>query len=120
MAEPGLTQLIQFGPTVVMLGLLLWCVIKLAPMWKEVRLRELDVREQEGVAKGQQAGALNQLADALREIAVEQRRATEELTIMQRVNNDSSSQLRYSVDTLSQRVDSLEKKETLNTQPQTS
>lgn len=105
----ALTQLIQFGPTVVMLALLLWCLIRLAPMWKEIRLRELDVREQESVAKGQQAGALNQLADALKDIAVEQRRATEEIGIMQRVSNDSADQLRRSVNALSERVESLEK-----------
>jgi hypothetical protein len=106
----ALTQLIQFGPTVVLLALILWFVIRLAPMWKEIRLKEMDMRTEENVVKGQQASALSQLAGALKEIAVEQRRATEEVGIMQRVTNDTADQLRTSVNTLSQRVDSLEKK----------
>lgn len=106
------SQLIQFGPTVVLFALALWFLIRVAPMWKEVRLKEIELRGEENVVKGQQATALSQLAGALKDIAVEQRRATEELGIMQRVNNDSADQLRHSVNALSQRVDSIEKKET--------
>lgn len=103
------SQLIQFGPTVIILALILWFLIRVAPMWKEIKLKDIDARIQEADVKGQQANALSQLADALRGIAVEQRRATEEIGIMQRVNNDSADQLRVSVNVLSQRVDSIEK-----------
>ena len=99
------SQLIQFGPTVVLAALILWGVIRLAPIWKEVRLREIDLRMDENVVKGQQAAALGQLAGALTNIAVEQRKATEEVRILSRVNADSADELSLNVRQLSQRVD---------------
>lgn len=103
------SQLIQFGPTVVMLALFFWFVIRLAPMWKEIKLRELDVRLEENGVKREQASALGQLAEALRSIAVEQRKATEEVGIMQRMNADSSDNLSSNVKALTQRVDVIQK-----------
>jgi Mg/Co/Ni transporter MgtE len=103
-----LTQLLPYGPTVIMLALVLWTVIRLSPMWKELRLRELDVREQESLSKGEQASALNRLADVVKDIAVEQRRATENIEIMQRVNADSNERLAHNVHSLMERLDTVE------------
>lgn len=107
---PGWVQLIQFGPTVVMLALILWFLIRVAPMWKEVKLRELDIRAEENVVKNNQSNALSSLAGALKEIGVDQRRATEEVSILQRVNADTSDQLSNSVKLLTQRIDSIDER----------
>ncbi len=68
------------------------------------------MRSEENVVKREQACALGQLADALKDIAVVQRRATEEVGIMQRMNADSSDQLSNSVKALTQRLDVVQKK----------
>ncbi len=108
-------ELIQFGPTVVLLALILCTIIQLAPVWKEVKIKELEMHSEDNVVKGEQANALGQLANALKEIAVEQRRATEEVGILQRMNNDNADQLSNNVRGLTQRVDSLEKNKDLVT-----
>lgn len=102
-------QLIQFGPTVVLLALVLWFLIRMAPMWKEIKLREMELRSEENGVKREQASALGQLAEALQSIAVEQRKATEEVGIMQRMNADSSDNLSSNVKALTQRVDVIQK-----------
>jgi hypothetical protein len=104
------SQLIQFGPTVVLLALILWFLARALPVWKELRLKEMELRSEESVVKGQQAVALGQLAGALTDIAVEQRRATEEVKILQRVNADSADDLTHSVRALTQRVDGIQQR----------
>lgn len=106
-------ELVQLGPTVVLLALILCTIIWLAPVWKEVKIKELEMHSEDNVVKGELANALGQLANALKEIAVEQRRATEEVSILQRMNNDSADQLSNNVRGLTQRVDSLEKNKQL-------
>jgi hypothetical protein len=101
-------QLIQYGPTVVILAMILVFLIRILPSWKEVRLRELDLRGEENVVKREQAGALSQLAGALTHIAVEQRRATEEVGILQRYHSDSNDRLANNVHGLTERLDKLE------------
>lgn len=107
-AELAWSQIIQLGPTVVILALILIFLIRVAPTWKEIRLKELELRGEENVVKREQAGALTQLAGALKEIAVEQRRATEEVNILQRVNSDSNDRLSHHVHTLTERLERLE------------
>jgi hypothetical protein len=106
----GWREAIQFGPTVVILFMLLVFLIRIAPIWKEVRLREIDMRAEENVVKREQAGALGQLANVLQVIAVEQRRATEEVTISQRVNASTANELNVNVKRLMQHVEELDKK----------
>ena len=105
---PGWAQIAQFGPTVVLLALILAFLVRIAPMWKEIRLKEIDLRADENVVKREQAGALSQLAGALKDIAVEQRRATEEVGILQRANNDTNDRLVHTVQGLTERLDKVE------------
>ena len=98
-------DLTGYGPTLVILGLLVFLTLRLAPTiketilaladkWKEVRMRQMDVDEKI-------AGVLGGLGEVLRAIAVDQRRATESLEVLQRVND-------LDLQTLSDRVERLE------------
>ncbi|MET0466903.1 MAG: hypothetical protein ABW007_27325 [Chitinophagaceae bacterium] len=106
--EAGWAQAIQYGPTVVLLLIILGFLVRIAPMWKEIRLKEIDMRGEENVVKREMAGALTQLATALKDIAVEQRRATEEVSITQRVNSDMNERLAQNVQSLNERLDRVE------------
>lgn len=101
-------DVIQYGPTTIILFMLLVAIIRLAPVYKEIRLREIDVRAEEAQAKREQATALGQLATVLQSIAVEQRRATETIEILQRVNADSNDRLSQNVHSLTERLDRIE------------
>jgi hypothetical protein len=101
-------QIVGYGPTVILLALILWFLLRMAPMWKEVKLKELDIRTEENKVKSEEAAALNALASVLKDIAVEQRRATESIEISQRVNADSAEKISQSVSLLARRVDGLE------------
>lgn len=102
------SQALLYGPTTVMLALILLFLIRLAPVWKEVQLKKIEAGREETVVKHEQAAALGQLAGALKEIAVEQRRATEEVGILQRVNAETADQVSVSVKQLSRRLDDME------------
>ena len=103
-------DLFQYGPTVILLALVLWFLLRALPIWKEVKLKELDLRGEENQAKLQQSDALGRLADVLKDIAVEQRRATENIEISQRVNAHSAEQLSVQVGVISKRVDQIEQR----------
>jgi len=103
-----ITQILTYGPTAVLLALLLATILKLAPTWKEVRLRELDIRAGESAIREKEAEALGRLAEVLQSIAVEQRRATETIEILQRVNADASDSLSGNVRLLTDRIASIE------------
>jgi preprotein translocase subunit SecD len=116
-------QLALYGPTTILLGLLfvfiLRLVHKMGPSWEKIKLRELDVREAEVKVKGEQAAALGQLgqgitqmAETLKEIGVDQRRATETIKILQRVNADTSDQMTRNMAVLTDRIDRFERRET--------
>jgi hypothetical protein len=117
----GWKEAIQFGPTVVILFMILAFLIRMAPIWKEVRLREIEMRGEENVVKREMAGALGQLGNVLQVIAVEQRKATEEVTISQRVNASTAHELNVNVKRLAQHVEELDNKfESINSQKEKS
>jgi hypothetical protein len=109
------TQFLAFGPGFVALVLILIFLLRAMPTWKEVKIREIELREAEVKVRGAEAEGLTTLADVLRSIAVEQRRATETIDILQRVNADASERLTQNVSgltrdliTLSARLSALE------------
>ena len=104
----NLKDLVTWGPAVVQLGLVIVFLLRIAPTWKEVRLRELELRAREGEFREKEAAALGKLADVLQSVAVEQRRATETIEILQRVNADASDNLIHNVRTLTERVTKIE------------
>jgi hypothetical protein len=104
----NLDKLWSWGPALIQLGLVLVFLIRVAPTWKEVRLRELDIRASEGAIREKEAEALGRLADVLQSIAVEQRHATETIKILQRVNADASDHLTTNIRLLSDRITQIE------------
>lgn len=109
-SAPIWLQYWNYGQTVVLLGMILAFVLRALPHWKEVRLRDADVKSEDNVIKREQAVALGQLADALKDIAVEQRRATENIEISQRVAADTSERVSSSVAVFHHRIEALEEK----------
>jgi methyl-accepting chemotaxis protein len=109
-------QLAAWGPTLVMLALVLAFLLKIAPTWKEIKLRELSVREAEANARSEQAAALSQLgtgvsqmSGTLKDVAVEQRRATDSVKILQRVGADTADQMVRQMAIITDRVERIER-----------
>ena len=113
----GLSEIKNFAPTIVIVFVAIWGVIKLAPTWREVKLRELDIREKEVAQREQQSVAIQALAECTRDIALEQRHATEALRIAERVNiregeklGDTVLEVKEAVHLVAARVDAVELK----------
>ena len=96
------------GAVLLLVVVILGFILKALPTWKEVKLAEIKVRDKESEALGQLSGSLGQLGIVINEIAVEQRKSTDNLLILQRVNAKESSHLSESVNILSGRLDKLE------------
>jgi hypothetical protein len=78
------------------------------PVWKEVRMADATARETQAKALGELALSQTQLANVVKDVAVEQRRATDSVMILQRVNANESQNITASVDLLVERMDTLE------------
>jgi hypothetical protein len=122
-SEISWPQVALWGPTIIILMLVLGFLIRMAPIWKDVRFRELEVREKENETRGQIAQSLTQLgagltalgtglgemSGVLRDVAVEQRKATEVLEIIQRYQVDRDDQLDFKVRALDERIVKIER-----------
>lgn len=104
------------GQTLLILLALIYFAIKAMPTFKELRIREFEVRENESKTQGQIASALVQIANSLnqnsetiKEIAIEQRRATDAVKLLQRVNADSANLQSQAFAILEDRVNRLER-----------
>jgi methyl-accepting chemotaxis protein len=130
------SQIALFGPTVVILAMLLWFLLKALPTWRELKLKEFETRESEAKAKGEQATALKSLGDSLgglgqalggmgqalgglgvalsknsdvlASVAIEQRRATDAVRLLLRVKTQSTEHLTASVEDLTARLADIE------------
>jgi hypothetical protein len=116
-----LGPMLQYGPTIILLILILGFLLRALPAWKEVKLKELDLKGTDIETRGQEAKALEALAIVLRDVAVEQRKATEEtkratetIDILQRVNSDVNDRLAASVAFLNDRLERIEKMDNLS------
>lgn len=85
------------GISFVILVILLVVVMKLAPTWKEVKLKEIDGRDIDAKARIRQSDALESVAKVLYEVAVEQRRASDSVKILQRVNSTKAEDLEAAI-----------------------
>lgn len=81
----------------VILVLLLVVLVKLAPMYKEIKLREIDSRDKDSEARVAQSQALESVSTILYAVAVEQRRAGDSVKILQRVNTTKAEDLEAAV-----------------------
>jgi Na+/phosphate symporter len=105
--DPGLSELKNFAPTIIIVLIVAWSTMKIVPQRKEVRLRELDVQEKGIAAQVEIAVAVSKLADVSEKIAVEQRQATEIIEVAQRVNVNSNEKLTHAVDELGRSLEVL-------------
>lgn len=107
---------------VLLVFLFLGFLLKALPTWREIKIAEFTVRTKEAEASGQLsisltsfanaqnqlANALGQLGETVKDIAIEQKKATDNVMILQRVNANESEKLSNSVDNLIERMDTLE------------
>lgn len=105
--DPGLSEIQNFAPTIIIVLIVAWATLKIAPIRKEVKLRELEVREKEIAAQVESAVATAKLSGVLENIAVQQRQASEVIEVAQRVNAHSNERLAHAVDELTHTVDVL-------------
>jgi hypothetical protein len=117
------SQLYLYGPTVVILAMVLAFMLRALPTWRVMKTRELDIRELEAAARSKEAdaltslggslaglgNALNQNSQVLGNVAIEQRRATDAIRLLQRVNGDSTERLRVTVEDLVSRMADMER-----------
>jgi hypothetical protein len=85
------------GISFTVLVILLVVLLKLAPTWKEVKLKEIDSRDKASEASVAQSKALESVANVLYEVAVEQRRASDSVKVLQRVNSTKVDDLEVGV-----------------------
>lgn len=115
------TKIADQGIAIAVLALILFFVIilvtKILPSWERIRTAEVESVKAQAAALGllgstigQLSGSLNQMGDVTKEIAVEQKKATENVLILQRVSTAQSNNLAESVDNLSERIEKLEEK----------
>ncbi len=111
----GWDKIIALPAAVLVLVLILIFVLRALPSWKEVKLAEIKVREVEADSRTQEASVFGKLSDTLgsmsslmERITIDQRRDTEKMHILQRVNADASDKILSKLDTLDQMADSLE------------
>jgi|ERR1041385_5881761 hypothetical protein len=85
------------GISFVVLIILLVVLLKLAPTWKEVKLKEIESRDKASDASVAQSKALESVANVLYEVAVEQRRSSDSVKILQRVNSTKADELEAAI-----------------------
>ena len=106
--QPAWLPYFNYGQTVVLVVVILGWALRALPYWKEVRMRDADVKSEDNVVKREMAVALGRLADVLKDIAVEQRRATESVEITQSVAADTSERLSNSLAVVTHRIETVE------------
>lgn len=119
---PGWEQWIGDSVVVLLVCVFLAFLLKALPTWKEIKIAEFNVRTKEAEASGQLsvsltsfaqaqnqlANALGQLGETVKDIAIEQKKATDNVLILQRVNANEAQNISQTVDTLIERLDTLE------------
>lgn len=111
----GWEQILSLPAAIVVLILILLAVLKAMPHWKEIKLAEISVREKEAESRvnessvfAKMSDALNSISTVLQTITVEQRRDSERLHLLQRVNADTNDKILArldSLDNLSHQID---------------
>jgi hypothetical protein len=107
MNEISWDKIIGQGPVIVLVALFLFFLWRTLPSWlttwQAVKLADASAREK-------QAEAFGELSATLREIAVEQRRATDAIKLQSRVNADSNDSLSDSLEGLRDDIKQLNKR----------
>lgn len=115
-------QIYLYGPTIVILGMVLAFLLRALPTWRLIKGRELDIREVEAQARSSQAdalkslgsslenmgSALNRNSEVLKSVAIEQRRATDAIRLVQRISVGSTDKLREAIEDHEARLSEIE------------
>lgn len=115
-------QIVGQGAVATLVVVILGFLLRALPTFKEIKMKELEVRTKEAEASGQvaisltilanaqnqQSAALHALGETIKDIAIEQKKATENVLILQRVNSSEAQNISQTVDTLIERIDTLE------------
>lgn len=122
----GWEKIIALPSAILVVVLILIFVLRALPYWKEVKLAEIRVREVEANSRtneasvfGQLSNALSQISNVLQQTVVDNRRDTDKMQILQRVNADATDKILNKLDmfdeladghiSICQRLDHLEK-----------
>ncbi len=103
----GWEKIIALPAALIVLLAILGFFLRALPSWKDIKLAEIKVREQEAASRTQEASIFGKLSDALNSMSsvmqqtvVDQRRDTEKMHILQRVSADASDKILDKLDTL--------------------
>ena len=113
----GWDKIAALPAALIVLLAILGFFLRAMPYWKEIKLAEISVREKEADSRVKQAEGFGQLSTALvalskvtHDVSIEQRRATDNMKLMQRVTAQEAEKLQSSVDSLAEQIASLDKR----------
>lgn len=112
---------VAVGAILTLIFMFLVFILKVLPTWERIKVREFEIRTEEAKVTGQISTALLQSAHAqeqlasslgtlgatLNHIAVEQRKVTDNLLILQRVNANETNAVTETVDSLVEEIGDL-------------
>lgn len=101
----GWKEIIGLPAAIVVVILFLVFILRALPYWKEVKLAEIKVRETEANARthessvfGQLSAALSQISSVMQQTVVDNRKDTDKMQILQRVNADATDKILNKLD----------------------
>lgn len=123
----GWDKIIGLPAALFVVVAVLWFILRALPSWKEIKLAEIKVREKEADSRtneasvfGQLSNALSQISNVLQQTVVDNRRDTDKMQILQRVNADATDKILNKLDMfdeltegrdhINERLDALEEK----------
>lgn len=108
----GWEKIFTLPAALIVLVVILYFAYRALPIWKEIRLAEIKVREVEANSRTNEASVFGKLSETLntmtgvmQQITIEQRRDTEKMHILQRVNTDTNTKILNKLDTLDELVE---------------
>lgn len=113
----GWEKLLTLPAALIVLVVILYFAYRIfqsvLPHWKETRMAEIKVREVEANSRmdeasifGKLSESLNTMTDVMKQITIEQRRDTDKMHILQRVNTDTNSKILNKLDMFDELVES--------------
>lgn len=107
----SIEKLLSLPYALIVLGIVLWFVLKVLPTWKEVKLADNESRKAEAAAIGALSSAIislsnsqSQFSTVVNNVAVEQKRSLDQVKILQRVSVSSSDVLLETVNQLTEQI----------------
>ena len=103
----GWKEIIALPAALLVLFGMLYFAFRALPIWKEVRLAEIKVRESEALSRVNEAGvfgkfteAINLMSGVLKDIVIDQKHDNENTRLLQRATADASDKILNRLDAL--------------------